>query len=246
MKKLIKLFVAVYLRLVVKLLLFRNRSYIVAITGITNKSTTRKAVVNALNGRIKQSIGTTTKGYNTEVGLPLALLNIELNDQKLFTWIKIVLVAFVKAVILKLPDILVLEFGVSEKNDIKKLLKIVKPDIGIITNIGFSDINPQTSINEILDEMKIFVKALPKNGLTILNADSLEWALLAQVSKARVVLYGLSDNANVQGSNLLIDTTGTHWAIDGYKFDTNSIGRHHLYAGLAAEAVYRFIKDYEI
>ncbi len=84
---------------------------VIGITG-TNGKTTTKELINAIL-KTKYKTLSTTGNYNNHIGVPLTILSTP-----------------------SLTEILIIEMGANQKNDIKFLCKIAKPTHGIITNIG--------------------------------------------------------------------------------------------------------------
>lgn len=90
---------------------FDNKKLVkIAITGSYGKTSVKHILTHILSS--KYNTLTTEKNYNTELGL--AISSKKINNE---------------------TDIFVAEFGARHKGDIKKLCKICKPDIAIITGI---------------------------------------------------------------------------------------------------------------
>ena len=102
---------------------WRNRFKIpiVAVTGSNGKTTTKDLVAAALNGL--GDVQKTSGNFNNEVGVPLTLL--ELNDKH-------------KAA--------VVEIGMRGLGQIEVLAEVVKPTIGIVTNVSEAHIELLGSI----------------------------------------------------------------------------------------------------
>ena len=86
---------------------------IIAITGSCGKTTLKELLGNSLKKISKVSIS--PKSYNNKYGVPLSLFNLSQND-----------------------DYGVLEVGMDKKGEIDYLTKIIKPDVGVITNISYA------------------------------------------------------------------------------------------------------------
>ena len=85
----------------------------VAVTGSVGKTSTRDMIYYVLNEKFR--CGRNIRNYNNEIGLPLSIFRLD---------------SSYKAV--------VLEMGMSDFGEIRRLSEIVKPRIGVITNIGTS------------------------------------------------------------------------------------------------------------
>ena len=97
---------------------------IIAITGSAGKTSLKVLIKDLL-----QKFGKTyssPKSFNNHLGVPISLSNLSSNDK-----------------------FGVFEVGMSKAGEISKLSKLIKPDIGIITNIGEAHIENFKSINGI-------------------------------------------------------------------------------------------------
>ncbi|MEN9343841.1 MAG: putative UDP-N-acetylmuramoylalanyl-D-glutamyl-2,6-diaminopimelate--D-alanyl-D-alanine ligase [Chlamydiota bacterium] len=84
---------------------------IVGVTGSVGKTTTKEFIVTLLEEKYR--VGKSAGNANSQVGLPLTLLNAKGNE-----------------------EIFVLEMGMSEAGQIKKLVSIAPPDIAVVTKIA--------------------------------------------------------------------------------------------------------------
>ena len=122
-----------------------NDKKLVFITGSAGKTTTKEMTASAFT-----AVNTykTTGNKNSLIGLPLTLLATP-----------------------KEAQIIVLEAGMSGKNEIARLSEIAKPDIVIITNIGNAHIESFGCIENILEEKLTAIKGIRQGGTLILNMD---------------------------------------------------------------------------
>ena len=65
----------------------------------------------------------------------------------------------------------VFEVGMSKAGEINSLTKIIRPNIGIITNIGEAHIENFKSIKDIANAKGEIIDNIKKNGTIILNYD---------------------------------------------------------------------------
>ena len=124
---------------------FRNKFDIpvIAVTGSCGKTTTKELIYTILSKKYK--VLKSEKNYNNHIGIPLTLTKLS-NEY----------------------DACVLEIGMNHFSEISKLSKMVKPNIGIITNIGTSHIGNLGSQKNIL-KAKMEILDGMKDGLLILN-----------------------------------------------------------------------------
>ena len=65
----------------------------------------------------------------------------------------------------------VFEVGMSKQGEINSLTKLIKPHIGIITNIGEAHIENFKNLKGIADAKGELLNNIQKNGTIILNRD---------------------------------------------------------------------------
>jgi len=117
----------------------------VVITGSYGKTSTKLLFNQLLN--VYHSSIQTPKSYNTPLGIS-KFINNEYIDMYRY---------------------LVLEYGASQKNDIKRLLDISKPDVAIVTEIGFMHMNSFKTIENVIEEKMLITK---NASVVILNYDN--------------------------------------------------------------------------
>lgn len=101
---------------------------VIGITGSAGKTSVKNYLYQLLKD--KYLCFMTPKSYNTVLGICKSI-NEEMNE---------------------LTEIAIIEYGCSHVNDIKKSLKIVKPDISIITNIGIQHLETFKKVENIVKE----------------------------------------------------------------------------------------------
>ena len=109
---------------------------IIGITGSVGKTTTKEQLKHFLQPFVKTD--SSIKSYNNNLGVNLSLANLNLNS-----------------------EIMIIEIGTNNFGEVKRLTKIVKPNIAIITNIGPTHLKYFKNINNILKEKShIFDKSI--------------------------------------------------------------------------------------
>ncbi len=148
---------------------------IFAITGSAGKTSLKNLVKDLL-----QTFGETfcsPKSFNNHYGVPISLS--QLNKDHKFG---------------------VFEVGMSKAGEINFLSKLLRPHIGIITNIGEAHIENFKSIKEIADAKGEIIKNIQKGGTLILNRDDKFFTYLekkAKRKKLKVVSFGKSKKSNI-------------------------------------------------
>jgi UDP-N-acetylmuramoyl-tripeptide--D-alanyl-D-alanine ligase len=80
--------------------------------------------------------------------------------------------------------------------------KIFRPQIGVVTTIGGDHYAKFRSLEATAREKRRLVKDLPRGGIAILNADDPNVWRMRKHTRARVVSFGLSPNAEVRASDI--------------------------------------------
>ena len=149
---------------------------VIGITGTNGKTTTKELVSAVLAERYR--VMHTEGNFNNDVGVPKTLLRLDVTH-----------------------EIAVVEMGASHPGDIEKLVTYVEPTCGMITNVGRAHLlgfGSFEGVKRTKGELYDYLKA--HDGLLFLNesnADLVEMARQREVN--RIMTYGQSDDANVQG-----------------------------------------------
>lgn len=160
-----------------KTVIVKHQPKVIGITGSVGKTSTKEAIYEVLSRSTKYSgkVAKAHGGLNTEVGLPLAILDIK-NAGYRFSWIWTILLAIFKSVKFLLtkeyPEILILEYSVDKPGDMKYLTGIAKPDIAVITQIGAAHLHTFKSIENVAKEKIELARQLKPDGIVILNEDN--------------------------------------------------------------------------
>ena len=137
---------------------------VIAITGSNGKTSTKELLYHVLNH--KYNVHSTQGNYNTSIGLPLSLLEIN-----------------------KYHDISIIEMGANQPGDIKYLCNIADPTHGLITNISSAHLEGFQSVENIL-ETKIALFNYLDEGIAYVNcADD---RLRKIKIKGKKITYGLN------------------------------------------------------
>ncbi len=152
-----------------------TKAKIVAITGSAGKTSLKNLIKDLL-----KNFGETLfspKSYNNHFGVPLSLSH--LNTIHKFG---------------------VFEIGMSKSGEISLLSKLVKPHIGIITNIGEAHIENFNNLKGIANAKSEIIENIQNNGVLILNRDDKYYTFLAKKAESKnikVVSFGLSKKSDI-------------------------------------------------
>ncbi len=148
---------------------------IIAITGSAGKTSLKNLIKELL-----QNFGETfssPRSYNNQFGVPLSLS--QLNMEHKYG---------------------VFEVGMSKSGEINKLSKLIKPHIGIITNIGEAHIENFANMKGIADAKGEIINNIKKNGTIILNRDDKYFDYLKKKSKVKnlkIISFGMNKKSDI-------------------------------------------------
>ncbi|MCX5715755.1 MAG: UDP-N-acetylmuramoyl-tripeptide--D-alanyl-D-alanine ligase [Candidatus Omnitrophica bacterium] len=186
---------------------------LIGITGSSGKTTTKEMTARVLSVKFKVLSNEGTE--NNLIGVPKTLLKLT-NEH----------------------EIGVVELGSNHFGEIKRLAKILKPTIGIITNIGPAHLEFFKSESGVLREKAALLGALDKNGIAIINADDL---LLSRINglKCRVVRVGIKGRClDFRASDIVRENGFINFKVNGkYDFRLNLFSEANVYNALVAIAV---------
>ena len=212
------------LKLLAKLILRKYKPHIIGITGSIGKTSSKEAVVTVLGNRFK--VRASFKNYNNELGLPLTIIGRESAGRSLAGWLSVFAKAW-KLIFIKdkdYPEILVLEMGVDRPGDMAYLCSIAAPEIGIETAVSYSHLEYFGSVNNIKKEKQVLIENVDNKGLSILNHDNEFTREMSEVSRAKVITYGLQDGADLQAQDVSYNFSKGDYDLSGLHFKMNYEG----------------------
>jgi len=148
---------------------------ILAITGSIGKTSLKNLIKELL-----QNFGETyasPRSYNNHFGVPISLSNLNMHHK-----------------------FGVFEVGMSKAGEINNLSKLIKPHIGIITNISEAHIKNFRNIKGIAEAKGEIINNIERDGTLILNRDDKFFDYFrkkAEFKKIKIVSFGKNKNADV-------------------------------------------------
>ena len=186
---------------------------VIAVTGSVGKTSTRDMIASVLQQNFK--VLKTEGNYNNEIGLPLTILK------------------------LKDHNAMVLEMGMSNLGEIKKLSDISKPSIGIITNIGTAHIGNLKSRENILKAKLEITSGFNKDSILIINNDNdlLHKNMDKLKEKYNLITVGINNNSDYMALNIEDDAFSSKYDVNKNKVEVMVGGEAFIYNSLVAYAV---------
>ena len=196
---------------------------VIAVTGSNGKTTTTNIISKTLKNNSK-----TLKNFNNEIGMPLSIMNASSKSKNL-----------------------VLEIGASKFGDIDYLSKILKPHIGVITNIGHSHLEKLGNINGVFEVKSELINNIKKNGFLIVPSDNKEhldrWKKLR--NDINILTFGIESEADFYASKINLKENGLSFVVRSnlikkpIQIKTSIEGKHNIKNILASFAVHFCLKE---
>jgi len=149
----------------------------VGITGSAGKTSTRDMVSLVLGSA--GSVIKNDKNFNNELGVPLTLAKIGTET-----------------------NYAVIEMGMRGRGQIADLSRLVEPDIGVITNIGFSHIELLKNQRNIMLAKRELIDAMSPEGTAVLPFDDPWFENLREDFAGRIVTFGAKEGSDIRFSLL--------------------------------------------
>ena len=118
----------------------------ISITGSSGKTSLKELLGQSLTKL--SSTYYSRKSYNNKYGVPISLFNIK--KKNVFG---------------------IFEVGMNKKGEINQLTKLIRPDLGIITNISYAHIKNFNNLSEIASAKSEIINNINEGGTIILNKD---------------------------------------------------------------------------
>jgi UDP-N-acetylmuramoyl-tripeptide--D-alanyl-D-alanine ligase len=195
----------------------QQNTLLIGITGSNGKTSTKEATAAVLT-RLAPTLKTFAS-YNNEIGYPLTLLRLEPEHRYA-----------------------VVEMGAQWVGELTWLCEtIASPDWSIITNVGAAHLEYFGTQERVTLAKSELVQVLAPEGIAILNYDDEKVRSMSQKTRAQVLFYGLSQQAEIRGSNIHGNTLrglGFTLSIAGQQrqVQLHIPGEHGVFIALAAAA----------
>jgi len=186
----------------------------VAITGSNGKTTTKDMIGSVLAQKYK--VIKSPRSYNTQVGVPLTLFNL---DQDV--------------------EVLVVELGASMMGEIAHLTQISQPDIGVITNIASAHLEFFGSFENVIRAKFELLDNMSEDKIAVLNSDDESLSTRIPKERKRVLTFGIAKKADFWAQDIVFSDKGEVGFVLNKKFPVQLklIGQHNVYNASAAFAV---------
>lgn len=182
---------------------------VIGVTGSYGKTSVKTFLGQILGSKFR--VVTTPKHVNTEIGIARFILDQDWRGAEIF----------------------VVEMGAYREGEIKKIAQMVRPTIGLLTAINAQHAALFGSLEKIQQAKYELLRALPKNGLAVVNSDNPYCRAHLDELSAPVVTFGaeaeqrptfLIQNAVSQEGKIIFDGV---WRGQPVNFSAPLVGAHN-------------------
>lgn len=182
---------------------------VIGVTGSYGKTSTKFILETILSQEFTTLV--TPNSYNTTLGVILTVRN-HLNRS---------------------TEVFVAEMGAKQKNDIKEICDLVKPDYGVITAVGPQHLETFGSLSNVIDTKFELMEAVAKNGKGFVNGDSNNVREgMKRFSKVNYISYGSKEDNKVRIQDVKQSIHGSEFTIVSSKgkhtYQTKLLGMHNI------------------
>ncbi len=189
---------------------------VVGITGSNGKTSTKDIIAGIFS--VKYKTQKTMGNYNNELGVPLTILSLDEDC-----------------------EVAIVEMGLEKKGDLLFLKDMVKPNIGILTNVGTAHLENFNCVEEIANAKLEIVDCIEDNGLFIYNGDDElikdEIKKISINNTLTIKRFGQNEDNDLYYSIIDQDENGITFETYGEvkdSFGMNMLGKHQALNALAA------------
>jgi UDP-N-acetylmuramoyl-tripeptide--D-alanyl-D-alanine ligase len=150
---------------------------LIAVTGSTGKTTTKEAIAQVLQARLR--VLKSEGNLNNHFGLPLQLLRLEPEH-----------------------EIAVIEIGMNHAGEIRALAQIAHHDVAVVTNVGPVHLEFFDSVAAIARAKYELIETLHPGGTAVLNADDEYVSQFGRDFHGKVLTFGIERPADVGAENI--------------------------------------------
>lgn len=187
---------------------------VVGITGSNGKTSTKDMIAGVLSARYK--VEKTAGNHNNEIGVPLTLLSFS-----------------------EECEVAIVEMGMENLHEIEELCEIVKPDFGVITNVGVAHLENLGSMENIAKAKCELIDGITPEGYFFYNGD--DEYLRKEISQRtienlKVSRFGEGVENECQLTDFVQKASGISFKtnLSEKTFECDILGKHQAMNGCAA------------
>ena len=188
----------------------------IGVTGSVGKTSTKDFISAVLSQKYR--VHKTSGNFNNELGVPITLFGLE-----------------------EYHEVAVIEMGISGFGEMTRLSKMVRPDIAVITNIGYCHLENLGDRDGVLRAKTEMFQYMKGNGTIILCHDDDKLRTVTDYHGIKPIFYG-TGNDEYRAENITekgLDGIGCTLIHSDTRIDVTipTMGRHNVLNALCAMAV---------
>jgi len=141
----------------------------IGITGSVGKTSTKEMIASVLSQKF--NVHKTQGNFNNELGVPLTIFGLDEEH-----------------------EIAVIEMGISDFSEMTRLSRIVRPDIAVITNIGYCHLENLHDLDGVLIAKTEMLEYVNPKGRIFLCGDDEKLYTIKEHDNIRTTFYGFDDH----------------------------------------------------
>lgn len=178
----------------------------IGIVGASGKSATKDVLAKILakKFRIRKSV----EGLGNKLNIFLTIIGLESFDKTFLGRCKILLKSLKLLLVMdkNYPEVLLLEIGTDKIGDLYYATEFINCQIGVVTGLKGADLRLFKTQKKLVQEMRILVSHLNRDGYAVLNYDDEEVRAMAKKTDADVLTYGFAEGSDICGSDVMVKT----------------------------------------
>ena len=198
---------------------------IIGITGSNGKTTTKELLTHVLS--INKNIAYSKGNFNSTTGAPLSIFEFKKN-----------------------LDVGIIEMGANKPGEIDYICEIIKPNMGVITNISKAHMKYFGSIENIAKTKSALFHAIPKSGTVFVNID--DKYINGITTNCNKIKYSFSQTSDYIGSwstpynSLIINNTEIKIGPPFYTLGLNALAVYSIasYLGVKSKLIKQQIESF--
>jgi UDP-N-acetylmuramyl pentapeptide synthase len=212
----------------------RVRPRCVAIAGLSGKTVAKRWLRELLQTTFR--VRANPRSYNTELGLPLAILDTAIDSSTFGGILAALGHAGMRGLFASEPiDVLVLEMGIRSRGDAERLLEAVTPNVLVLMPIAPSFSDDLAFLETMEREIARLARAVAERGGSVVSCADDPRLAAAVMGLPAVRSYGRAQ-AVYEGSELRLEVAG-----EVYPVGLDVVGESSIYALLAGVEVARIL-----
>jgi len=191
---------------------------VIAVAGSNGKTTTKELIASVLKQKLRAVWSEAS--FNNDIGLPLTLLKLRQSHQAA-----------------------VLELGTNHPGELDALLRIARPQYGVLTNIGREHLEFFGDLAGVAKEEGSLAEMLPPGGKLFISGDNSWTEAIARRSCVPVVKAGFKSGNDWTLSDVRCEKDGVRFCVAAPQTDFSGeyrirlLGRHQAMNAVLAMAI---------